>query len=97
MPPYNKTTSGTLYFMNSSGEYEKMGDFSDADFTVTAEVDDSVFSRDFFRNKDCELSFTMQPLNKSFMKLLFGSNNWRRLRGLPMIPYNKLNKYRKRG
>lgn len=97
MPPYNKVTYGTLYFMNSSGEYEKMGDISDADFTVTAEVDDSVFSQDFFRNKDCEFSFTMQPLNKSFMKLLFGSNNWRKLRGLPMIPYNKLNKYRKRG
>jgi len=74
-----------LYFQNDNGEYEKFCDVDPSLVDLTSEEipgDESV--------NECEITFTIDHISrKNLMKLDIGTNNWRRMHGLPMRSYKR--------
>lgn len=79
-----------LYFQNDNGEYEK---FCDVDLTpvdLTSEEIPGVESVNFIHPDECEISFTIDRISrKNLVKIAIGTNNWRRMHGLPMRSYKR--------
>lgn len=88
----DEINSGMLYIQNDSGEYVKFGNvnlpLTPVDIT-TEEIpgDESV---NFIRPNECEFSFTIDRISrKNIVKLVIGTNNWRKMHGLPMRSYKR--------
>lgn len=88
----DEINSGMLYIQNDSGEYVKFGDvnlpLTPVDLT-SEEIpgDESAY---FIRPDECEFSLTIDRISrKNIVKLIVGTNNWRKLHGLPMRSYKR--------
>ena len=96
----DEINSGTLYIQNDSGEYVKFGNvnlpLTPVDLTSEEIPSDesACFIRpdDFIRpdEYECEFSFTIDRISrKNIVKLVIGTNNWRKMHGLPMRSYKR--------
>ncbi len=79
-----------LYFQNDNGEYEKFCDVDPSLVDLTSEEIPGDESVNFILPNECEITFTIDRISrKNLMKLAIGTNNWRRMHGLPMRSYKR--------
>ena len=88
----DEINSGMLYIQNDSGKYVKFGNvnlpLTPVDFASEEIPGDE--SACFIRPDECEFSFTIDRISrKNIVKLVIGTNNWRKLHGLPMRSYKR--------
>ena len=91
----DEINSGMLYIQNDSGEYVKFGNVNLplTPVDLTSEEIPGDESACFIRpdEYECEFSFTIidRISIKNIVKLVIGTNNWRKMHGLPMRSYKR--------
>ena len=81
---------GMLYIQNDNGEYVKFCNVDLAPVDITSEEIPGNESACFIRPDECEFTFTIDRISrKNIVKLVIGTNNWRKLHGLPMRSYKR--------
>lgn len=68
------------------GEFATGGEIETKGLIILdSEYDEYVVAEDFHRDRTFEVSFKMKSNRKLLRTILHGTNNWRKLHGLPMI------------